>query len=559
MSTEKMILKARALAKKGAVAEARLIYETVLKKFPSNKRALEGMQALADTPAPPEPTALLQEMIAYYNNGRMAELLRASDRAITVYPTHLTVLQLRAAAQMALGQAQAAIATYDRIVTLEPGNADAFGNRGNAQSAAGHSEAALQSFHKVLELRPGDPTALNNIGNIQIEQGKPAEAQASFEAALHSAPDYTPALVNLGNVLKIRGETGRAAEILSRAVAQGDAGGEAYWNLASVKSFAPDAPEIAQMEAALGRNRLTERDKMLIGFALGKAYDDTGDVTRAFHHLTAANRIQKGLLGYKLEDDLNRLAALKSVFGAGSLPVATIPQDAPRPIFIVGMPRSGTSLLEQMLSAHSDIHGGGEIALLDNALSRLDWTDSAAFLAAAPRLQADYLAHLQTLGQGAACVTDKLPLNFEWIGAILSIFPQAKIVHVSRDARATCWSNFKHYYSSNGNGFAYDLSDTVAYYGAYRDLMRHWDRLFGARLFHLDYDRMTQAAEPVLRDLLAYLGLDWQAACLAPEQNRRAVYTSSATQVRRGIYQDSSQAWERYAELIGPAFDPLPR
>lgn len=315
------------------------------------------------------------------------------------------------------------------------------------------------------------------------------------------------------------------------------------------------------MESALEQSDMTDRDRMLIGFALGKAYDDVGDVTRAFSHLSAANALQKARLGYRPEDDIARLAAQKAVFSEAAVafdpPENDADKAAPAPVFILGMPRSGTTLIEQMLSAHSRVHAGGEIEFLNDWLSRLDWRGIGDFSAAGPRFRDEYLDHLAALGEGAAYVTDKLPLNFQWIGAIFSMLPDAKIVHVVRDARATCWSNFKHYYSGDGNGFAYDLDDVVAYYSAYSDLMKHWDKVFAQRIFRLDYDRLTEDPEPPMRDLLRYLGLDWQEACLAPERNARAVYTSSATQVRRRIYRKSSRAWERYADLVGTAFDTL--
>ena len=228
------------------------------------------------------------------------------------------------------------------------------------------------------------------------------------------------------------------------------------------------------------------------------------------------------------------------------------------PIFIVGMPRSGTSLIEQMISSHSEIFGGGEFEHLNTALSALEWRHPYAFQLEGMRIADAYLAHLKKQSGNEQFVTDKLPVNFLWIGAIFALFPDAKIVHVRRDARATCWSNYKHYYASDGNGFAYDLGDLAAFYLEYLDLMKHWDRLFGDRIFTVDYDALVEAPEPLTRDLLTYLGVPWQDNCLRPEENQRAVYTSSAAQVRNGIYTRSSRDWERYSDLIGSAFDTLP-
>lgn len=560
MSTEKTIQKARALAKRGAVSQARALYSSVLEKFPKNKRALDGIKALPKEGTPQAPVSLIRGLIDLYNRGRMRELVDATDKAIRAYPTHIDLLKLRAAGQAALGQVDEAIGTYNQIIALDPTDADAFGNRGNAERAAGRDESALKSFSRVLELRRDDATALNNIGNIHVERGELEEAQRSFERALAASPTYGPALTNLGNIFKIKGDTARAAEFLSAAIEKREASAEAYWNLATVKKFDEGAFEIDRMEEALERNNLTDRERLLIGFSLGKAYDDIGDVERAFRHLSNANHLQKSRLAYRVEDDIEGLTAQKAAFPRKALDFAAseAPVGAPTPVFIVGMPRSGTSLIEQMLSAHSEIHGGGEIELLNDRLSELDWQSVDAFSSAGMCVRDEYLGHLGSAGADAPFVTDKLPANFRWIGAIFSIFPNAKIVHVVRDARATCWSNFKHYYSGEGNGFAYDLGDVVAYYLAYSNLMWHWTQVFGDRIFRMDYDKLTETPEPLMRDLLDYLELEWQEACLAPEQNTRAVYTSSATQVRRRIYRNSSRDWRKFAELIGPAFDALP-
>ncbi len=544
------------------MSQAHALYSSVLEKFPNNKRALHGLKSLSKVSAPEVPARLLKGIVDLYHRGQMRDVIEASDRSLTAYPDHIGLLKLRAAGLAALGQAAEAIGAYTKIVELDPSDADAFGNRGNAEKAAGQYENALQSFSKVLELRKGDASALNNIGTIHVERGQLKEAQDAFEMALASSPQYGPALANLGNLHKIKGDMAEATKFLTAATKDGQASAEVYWNLAAVRTFEVGALEIERMKKALEQENLTDREQLLIGFSLGKAYDDIGDIEHAFRHLSEANRLQKSRLGYRVEDDNRRLAAQKAAFPKTAvdfgLAGADTPADAPTPIFIVGMPRSGTSLIEQMLSAHSEIHGGGEIELLNERLSRLDWQSVDAFASAGVQVRNTYLEHLRAAGSDTFYITDKLPVNFCWVGAIFSIFPHAKIVHVVRDARATCWSNFKHYYSGDGNGFAYDLGDVASYYLAYTDLMRHWEQLFGDRIFRVDYDGLTEDPEPTTRELLGFLDLEWQEACLAPERNTRAVYTSSATQIRRRIYRNSSGDWKKFADLIGPAFDALP-
>ena len=168
-----------------------------------------------------------------------------------------------------------------------------------------------------------------------------------------------------------------------------------------------------------------------------------------------------------------------------------------------------------------------------------------------------YLAELAKRAEGQAFVTDKMPQNFRYIALICAAFPEAKIVHVQRNAEATCWSNFKHYFASKGLGYSYNLRDTVAYYGLYKDLMHFWSQSYSDRIYNLDYDKLTEDQEPETRRLIEYLGLNWEEACLAPQNNKRSVKTASQQQVRKKVYKGSSQAWRKYEPFLDGVFDEL--
>ena len=225
------------------------------------------------------------------------------------------------------------------------------------------------------------------------------------------------------------------------------------------------------------------------------------------------------------------------------------------PIFILGMPRSGTTLVEQIISCHSQVQGAGELKLLYNL------GDSIARGAKPPtsdsmtKLQVRYLDGLAKLSDGHQFVTDKMPLNFLYIALILKALPEAKIIHVKRNPSATSWSNFKHYFSGNGLGYSYDLSDTVQYFNLYQDLINFWDDLYPDQIYHLDYDRLTVEQELETRQLVEHLGLDWEDACLSPHENKRSVRTASQQQVREKIYSGSSEAWRKFEPYLNGAFD----
>ena len=214
------------------------------------------------------------------------------------------------------------------------------------------------------------------------------------------------------------------------------------------------------------------------------------------------------------------------------------------------MPRSGTTLVEQIVSSHSLVYGAGELALLDQGLELLNATSSELSNHNMRDLHRTYCDGLRRFDTAELCVTDKMPLNFRWIGFILRAIPDAKIIHVRRDARATCWSVFKHYFSTTGNGYAHDLHDLGEYYKMYHDLMAFWHARHPGRVYDIKYEDLTVDQESETRKLILYLGLEWQDQCLEFYNNKRAVKTASNLQVREKLYTGSSEKWRNYAPYL---------
>jgi len=227
------------------------------------------------------------------------------------------------------------------------------------------------------------------------------------------------------------------------------------------------------------------------------------------------------------------------------------------PIFILGMPRSGTTLVEQIISSHSQVHGAGELRFLSRfggSLSRGNQTNSSENVL---QMRKAYLCELEKVSNGCQFVIDKMPHNFLYVALILKALPEAKVIHVQRDPAATCWSNFKHYFDEKGLGFGYDLKDTVNYFKLYQDLMEFWDQQYSEHIYHLDYEKLTLDQEAETRKLIEHLELDWEDNCLSPQENERIVKTASQQQVRQKVYTGSSQAWRKFEPYLDGAFDSL--
>ena len=228
-----------------------------------------------------------------------------------------------------------------------------------------------------------------------------------------------------------------------------------------------------------------------------------------------------------------------------------------RPIFILGMPRSGTTLVEQIVSSHSEVTGAGELDYVrrfGQAISQGEINPSTEVILGFRQI---YIEALKKRSNARFIVTDKMPQNFRYVGLILSAFPDANIIHVNRDPSATCWSNYKHFFATKGLGYSYALDDVVTYFGLYRDLMQFWQGHYEDRIYNLSYDNLTINQEDETRKLIQHIGLEWEDVCLSPHNNKRSVRTASSQQVRREIYQGSSQKWRKYEPFINGIFDKL--
>lgn len=636
VSVDNSIRKAKRHANAGDVHHAAALYRSILKEYPGNKRASQGLSLLdrrapirrMDGSAPPrdrinallallsrddvktamdEAQALsgqfpksveLFNIIGVSNSklGRLDDAVTAFGKALAIDPDCLEALWNLGRALKRLGRSEDAVTRYERAREIAPHRADAHKNLGDAYLGLCRLNDAKDAYERALEIKPDYLEAYNNLGYALIELGHIQDAAATLNKALKIKPDFAEALHNLGNAYKhlhrhedaiacyqkairlnpdhadaynSRGATladlGRrndAAASYEKALAVRPGFARAHYNLSSIKQFEPEDPQIEHMADMLAQPDLTDTDRTLLHFGMGKAQDDLAQHAQAFEHFAAGNRLRKALLGYKIADDRGLFARIKetqnaisrSGGGAARRPDAS----GATPIFIVGMPRSGTSLVEQILACHSQVYGAGELAALENGIKDHEILGSQNPSSLIADLERHYRQSLRKLAPGATYITDKMPLNFRWIGLIRAALPDARIVHVKRDPRATFWSIFRHSFTMGGNGYAYDMQDIFDYYHLYKDLMGFWEEQFPGDIHHLDYEQLTLNQEEETRTLLNYAGLDWEDQCLAFEKTKRAVATASAYQVRKPIYQGSSEAWRKYAPFISAMTEKLP-
>ena len=567
LSVDQALLRAKRHAKKGEADLAAQEYNSVLEKFPKNKRAIDGLKALqqpstAKTAINAEPS---QEQInglnALYNQGKLQETLVQGEALASQFPNVPFTLNLLGGVNAGLGRLEQAVASYTKALQIKPDYAEAHNNLGAALSVLGKPGEAVASYDKALQIKPEFADAHNNLGNALKALGKPEEAVASYNKALQIKPDFADAHNNLGNALNDLGKPEEAIDSYNKALQIKPDFAEAHRNLSTGKKYQDGDPQIHQMLELLERHNLTDKDRMRLNFALGKAHGDIGNHDKAFSYLLDGNRLRKEELKYDISSARAPVAKIKYTFSEG-VPTLNAYKEYEgardqHPIFILGMPRSGTTLVEQILASHSQVYGAGELVLLGRLVNTIEWNSTQLSPDQLRSIRKSYLSGITKIGASEQYITDKMPNNFFWIGFIFAAIPEAKIIHVKRDARATCWSNFKHYFSDKGIGFAYDLQDVAEYYKMYIDLMAFRHEQFPGRIYDLNYEALTEHQEDETRKLLEYVDLNWEDRCLEFYKTKRAVGTASATQVRQNMYQGSSEEWRKYEKHLEPMTELL--
>jgi tetratricopeptide (TPR) repeat protein len=454
------------------------------------------------------------------------------------------------------GRLAEAEAAYVRVLGSWPDLPDTWYNLARLQRQTGRFAAALASYQQALDRGVSEPEEVHlNRGVIYADCLRQDDAaERELQAALALNPNYVPALLNLANLREDFGKQADAGALYEKILALQPRCYIALARYAGLQKIVrPDDPLIARLRAAIADPAASVADRADLGFALGKMLDSCSAWDAAFAAYSAANRASRQSAGRIAAYDRRAheafIDALIAEFQPGQTTAARLPQSA-RPVFICGMFRSGSTLAEQILSAHSRVAAGGELAFLPSRV-RTELAPFPKTMATVTQPQLDalaarYLEMLATLFPHGDRVTDKRPDNFLYIGLIKRLFPDARIVHTVRNALDNCLSIF-FLHLDHSMSYALDLADIGHYYVQYRRLMAHWKSLYGADILDLDYDALVQEPRPAMEQLTAFCGLEWEEACLSFEQSARAVKTASVWQVRERLYRRSSGRWRNYA------------
>ena len=539
---------AAALHQAGRLDEAEAIYRAILEAEPDN------------------PDALHLSGVVAHQRGRGADAVERIGRALELRPDDAPMHNNLAEALRVQGRIQEAVGHYRQAIELDDGFADPHNNLGVLLRAAGEIEAAAASYEAALARRPDFPEAENNLAVVLRDLGRPEDALAHARRAVELRPRYAEAHNNLANALKDLGRLTEAAGHYARAIEIRPAYGQPYSNLAHCRKYGPgDDADIARLEGLIASGGLTPDAEGEVRFALGKMHDDRGEFDAAFAEFETANRLHAP--GFERAAYTGFIDGLIATFSADFFAAREgWGVESELPVFIIGLPRSGTSLVEQILASHAQVHGAGELTDIGRLAQSLRvrvrsgkrFPDSALDIQrsqAAPLAQI-YLDRLRSLAPEAARITDKMPSNFLYLGFIALLYPKARVIHCRRDARdvgLSCYAqNFSH-----RPAFAYDLGDIGFYIREYERLMAHWQAVAPVAVLDIDYQTLIAEQESESRALVEFCGLAWDDACLAFHKSGRAVRTASSWQVRQPIYKSSAGRWQNYEPHLGPLIDAL--
>lgn len=483
---------------------------------------------------------------ACYELGRIEEACAAFEKGLELEPDNNDLMKNLASLFYQEGKFAKAYHLFVQIAQHDPLGVQSQLDVIECERQLGQLDQALQKAQLLAERKPQIASVQNAIGNIYKQKGQGVDAIARYEKAL--SLDKTNGLFygNLGATLIDLGKPDEARFYLMKSIELAPAHCEPYYLLSrNLQSYEDARHLISLVEGALQNEYLNDRSRSDLEFALYGAFHYMKEDETAFDHLTVANGLRKNESIF----DLARLQqTFREIQECDVTNVTLKPDIIETPIFILGMPRSGTTLVEQIITSHSDVTGGGELPDLGRIAHRLKYPCDLGL----DQLLNAREGYLQSTGMtGKVFFTDKMPGNFQYIGLIKAIWPHAKIIHCKRHPMDTCLSNYQMRFSA-GHDYNYDLEMLGGYYRAYWDLMTHWMRRFGDEIYTCEYEKLVIDQEGESRTLLAYCGLEWQEDCLEFYKSEKSVRTASATQVRRQIYTSALDRWKRYEKQLAP-------
>jgi len=506
-----------------------------------------------------EDYGLLYKGVRHLHASRYRKAEDAFKKVLIEDENNIDALRFMGILAFKSGNHDIAEAMLTKALKLDPTYSLVWANLAQVFSVTGQLDKAKKSFKNILNMEPKNGLIWAEYGTVLTKLANYEEGRDAYLKALEFKPDSPRVHLSLGHVYKTMGEIDNSIDSYKNTILQNNLSGEAYWSLANLKTYSFSENEIIDMEDTL-KSDMSDIERSQMHFALGKAYEVKKDFDKSFKNYYEGNKVKKGLIKYSSDDTTDNTKRILNFFNKENIQKLAKSSTGDRdPIFVLGMPRSGSTLVDQIISSHSKVDGTQELPNIIKIAAELNTNNQNNYPEVLKELDEsklsnlgkDYISETAWARDSAPFFIDKMPNNFIHIGLIKTILPNAKIIDTRRDPMDTCFSCFKQFFA-RGQLFTYSLEDLGNYYTDYIRAMNHWHNVYGKDIYTVHYDNVINETEETIRELIDYCELPFEKECLEFYNSSRPVKTPSAEQVRQPIYRSGLNYWKNYEKHLLP-------
>ena len=502
----------------------------------------------------------IKSILGFYSTGNYEEVILRTKILIKKYPNITNLQNILALAYNAINNHKEGIKILEEVIVKNPNDIHVLNNLGMMHSALNNYDNSYHLLNKALKIKPDFFQAANNLSNLYLKLNKADQAIGLLKKFLNKENSNNYILYfSLANAYQQGGDFKNAKKHYQKCLEIDPKKTDPDKAISLMTNYKKDdSNHLNIMEKKLNEN-LSNFNSMLLNYSLGKAYEDLGNYSKSLNHLKIANKLHDDIKNYNSEDDNKLFNNIKLIFKNNFEMNNENYISSKKIIFIVGMPRSGTTLVEQILSSNNKIYGAGELPFIGDLAENLffknkiklkyqeiDKIEENKFI----DLNKNYFEKLNSFKIKENIITDKAPLNFKWIGLILRIIPSCKIIHCKRDAMDICWSNYKNFFNSSKMSYTNNFNNLANYYNLYLDLMKFWKNKFNDKIYDIEYEKLIENPEAEIKNLVNFCEVEWNKNYLNFYKNKKTVSTASLAQVRSPLYKTSVNKWEKFGEEL---------
>ena len=488
------------------------------------------------------------------------------EKLINKFPNNPFLFNLLALALHGNGNYLIAIDKFKRALDLDPNFLPAKNNLANSYKAIGNFEKAEFYYKNILKTKPNYIQALNNYGNLKTLIFDYYSAIELYNKALKINENDIAVLFTLANAYHAIGETQKTKEIVEKILKLNPKHASAHKMLSSIIDYSKDQANLNQMEDIISEKDLSNAQIVDLSFALGKAYEDLKKFEKSFLYLEKANKIKKNDTNYNITKEKSFFESIKNAFQNFNFEVEKKIFNRIKPIFICGMPRSGTTLVEQIVASHNDVFGAGELVYLQRLINKYFITENELSIEKIKEelkveenfINKEYFKMMNLHKFKENNFTDKAPQNYRWLGIFKVFFPNCKIIYCKRNAKDNCLSIYKNFFAADDMKWAFDQSDIANYYNLHLNLMEYWKLKLGNFIYEIKYENLVSNKKEETQKLIKFCDLEWDPICLNHHKSKKTpIKTVSISQARKPVYKSSVNSNSNYENYLSEMFDLL--